>query len=149
MIQRMKQQAEEIQSIAFKNFKYNAFALLPKNVLYSMLKSDDLEVLKTVHKEILSVRCEQPAKKRLKKITAINTEATHWSQLISLSESGICEPALTEDSPDQELGDALLNDTKLDLPELPSLSQSQSVERAVNGSQLAKMKRIIPDMSLP
>ena len=147
MIQRMKQQAEEIQSIAFKNLKYDAFALLPENVLCSMLKSDDLEVRKTFHKKILSVRCEQPAKKKLKKITAIDTEATHWSQLISLSESGICEPARTEDSPDQELGDALLNDTKLDLPELPS--HSQSVEKAVNGSQLAKMKRSIPDTSLP
>ena len=125
----MKQQAEEIQSIVFKNLKYHAFALLPENVLYSMLKSDDLKVQKTALKKILSVRCEQPAKKRLKKITAINTEATHWSQLISLSESSICEPALTEDFSDQELQDALLNDTKLDLPELPS--HSQSVERAV------------------
>ena len=46
VIQRMKQQAEEIQSVAFKNLKYrpNAFALLPENVLYSILKSDDLEV---------------------------------------------------------------------------------------------------------
>ena len=51
MIQRMKQQVEEIQSIAFKNLKYNAFALLPENVLYSMLKSDDLEVRKTAHKK--------------------------------------------------------------------------------------------------
>ena len=84
---------------------------------------------KTAHKKILSVICEQPAKKRLKKITAINTEATHWSQLISHSESGICEPALTEDFSDQELQDALLNDTKLYLPVLPS--HSQSVERAV------------------
>ena len=58
MIQRMKQQAEEIQRIAFKNLKYNAFALLPENVLYSILKSDDLEVRKTAHKKILSVRCE-------------------------------------------------------------------------------------------
>ena len=67
-----------------------------------MLKSD-LEVQKkNALKKILSVRCEQPAKKRLK-ITAINTETTYWSQLISLSESGICEPALTEDFSDQEL----------------------------------------------
>ena len=41
MIQRMKQQTEEIQSVAFENLKYNAFALLPENVLYSMLKSED------------------------------------------------------------------------------------------------------------
>ena len=67
MIQRKKQQAGEIQSVVFKNLKY----LLPENVLYSMLKTDDLEVQKTAHKKILSVRCEQPAKKRLKKITAI------------------------------------------------------------------------------
>ena len=129
MIQRMKQQAEEIQSIAFKNLKYNAFALLPENELYFILKSDDLEVRKTAHKKILLVRYEQPAKEKLKKIIAINTEATHWSQLISLSESGICEPALTEDFSDLELQDALLNDTKFDLPELPS--HSQTVERAV------------------
>ena len=52
MIQRMKQQAEEIQSIAFKNPKYNAFALLPENVLYSMLRSDDLQVRKNAHKKM-------------------------------------------------------------------------------------------------
>ena len=38
MIQRIKLQSEEIQSIAFRNLKYNAFALLPKNegLLYAM-----------------------------------------------------------------------------------------------------------------
>ena len=51
MIQRMKQQAEEIQSTAFKNLKYNDFALLPENVQYSMLKSDDLEVRKNCSQE--------------------------------------------------------------------------------------------------
>ena len=53
VIQRMKQQAEEIQSVAFKNLKYrpNAFALLPEHVLYSMLKSDDLEVWKNCSQE--------------------------------------------------------------------------------------------------
>ena len=63
-----------------------------------MLKSDDLKSDKLLSKKIniLAVRCEQPAKKRLKQITAINIKATNWSQLISLSESGICEPALKE-----------------------------------------------------
>ena len=64
-----------------------------------MLKSDDLEVQKKLLPKILSVRCEQPAKKRLKKIKTINTEATHWLQLISLSENGICELALIIQNP--------------------------------------------------
>ena len=59
----------------------------------------------------------------------INIDATHWSALVNLSQSGICEPALTEDFSDQELQEALLNGNKLELLDLPS--HSQSIERAV------------------
>jgi hypothetical protein len=97
MIQRFKQQSEEVQGVAFKNLKYNAFALLPEIVLYSMMKSDDLEVREAALKKILSIRSGKPAKKRLKMMTAINIEATHWSELTNLSQSVISEPALTED----------------------------------------------------
>ncbi|CAI9715420.1 Hypothetical predicted protein [Octopus vulgaris] len=54
MIKRIKQQSQEIQDVAFKNLKYNA--LLPENVLYSMMKSDDLEVREAALKKIISIR---------------------------------------------------------------------------------------------
>ena len=131
MIQRIKQQSVQVQDVAFNNIKYNAFALLPENMLYSMMKSDELGVREAALKKILSIRSEEkPAKKRLKKITAIDFKATHWSKLINLSESGIAEPALmSEGFTNQNLEDALMNGTKLELPDLPS--HSQSVERAV------------------
>ncbi|KAK6178315.1 hypothetical protein SNE40_013114 [Patella caerulea] len=128
-IQRMKQQSEEIQSVVFHNLKFNAFALLPENVLYSMVKSDELDIRETGIKKILSIRKGKAVKKRLKRITAINTEATHWSELIKLSQPGICEPALTEHLSDEQLQESLLHGDKLELIELPS--HSQSVERAV------------------
>ena len=44
IIQRIKQQSTEIQNVTLKNLRHNAFALLPENLLFSMLKSDELEV---------------------------------------------------------------------------------------------------------
>ncbi|KAK6168779.1 hypothetical protein SNE40_019961 [Patella caerulea] len=94
-----------------------------------MVKSDELDICETGIKKILSIRKGKMVKKRLKKITAINTEATHWSELIKLSQPGICEPALTEHLSDEQLQESLLHGDKLELIELPS--HSQSVERAV------------------
>lgn len=74
-------------------------------------------------------RHSEPPKKRLKKITKINTAAQHWCELIELSQAGICEPALTEAFSEQELEEALQKGNKLELPDLPA--HSQSVERAV------------------
>lgn len=129
MIQRIKNQSDDIQCVALKNLEHNAFALLPENMLYSMLKSNDLAVRQAGLQKILSIRAGVPPKKRLKTITAINTDATHWSELINLSQHGICEPALTEHFSDSDLQNALENGTELKLPDLPS--HSQSVERAV------------------
>jgi len=129
IIQRINQQSEEVQGVPFKNLNYNAFALLPENVLYSMMKSNDLEVRGAALKKILYIRSGKPAKMRLKKITTFNIEATHLPELTNLSQSGICEPALTEHSSDQAIQDVMLNGRKLELPDQPS--QSQSVERAM------------------
>lgn len=74
-------------------------------------------------------RSSEPPKKRLKKITSINFEATHWSTLIDLSQRGICEPAVAEDFSTNELLESLLNGTELKFPKLPA--HSQGVERAV------------------
>ena len=127
IIQRINQQSEEVQGVPFKNLNYNAFALLLENVLYSMMKSNDLEVRGAALKKILYIRSGKPAKMRLKKITTINIEATHWSELTNLSQSGICEPALTEHSSDQAIQDVMLNGRKLELPDQPSQSQSVTV----------------------
>ena len=56
MIQRIKLQSDEIQAIAFNNLKYNAFALLPENMLYFMMKYEDLEVRESAFKKIVSIR---------------------------------------------------------------------------------------------
>ena len=44
MIDRIQKQPIEVQRIILKNFQYNAFTLLPENVLFSMVKSDEPEV---------------------------------------------------------------------------------------------------------
>ena len=44
MIQRIKKQLHEIQQIAFRNIQSNTFYLLPENLLYSMVKSEKVEV---------------------------------------------------------------------------------------------------------
>ena len=74
-------------------------------------------------------REEKGAKKRLKKITKINLAAHHWSELVNLNQPGVCEPGVTEDFPMEDIKESLLSGVKLDLPILPS--HSQSVERAV------------------
>jgi len=56
MIQRINQQPNEIQTIAFNNIKYNAFPLLPENMLYSMLKSEDVKVRNKGLEKIISIR---------------------------------------------------------------------------------------------
>ena len=44
MINKMKKLPVGIQEIAFNILQYNAFGLLPENILYAMLKSDGLAV---------------------------------------------------------------------------------------------------------
>lgn len=53
MIHRIKKQSEEIQNITFKNIQYNAFDFLTENVLYSMMKSGELEERKVAFEKIL------------------------------------------------------------------------------------------------
>lgn len=65
----------------------------------------------------------------MKKIPEINFGAVHWSDLISLSNNGICQPAMIENFTDNELHESSMSGTKLVLPDLPS--HSQGVERAV------------------
>ena len=43
MIQRIREQLHEIQQIALRNIQGNTFCLLPENLLYSMLKSEEVE----------------------------------------------------------------------------------------------------------
>ena len=60
----------------------------------------------------------------LKRIPTINFNAIHWTQLIDLTLRGIFEPPLTKDFSESELRESWLNGTKLDLPDLPSYSQT-------------------------
>ena len=44
MIDRIQKQPIEVQRITLKNLQYNAFALLPENVFFSVVKFDESEV---------------------------------------------------------------------------------------------------------
>ena len=56
MTQRIKEQPHEIQQIALRNIQGNTFCLLPKNPLYSMVKSEEVEVREEALKRILAFR---------------------------------------------------------------------------------------------
>ena len=56
MIQRIKEQPHEIQQIALRNIQGNTFCLLPENLLYSMVKSEEVEVGEEALKRILAIR---------------------------------------------------------------------------------------------
>ena len=56
MIDRIRKQPIEVQRITLKNLPYNAFALLPENVLFSMVKFDESEVREEDIKIILAIR---------------------------------------------------------------------------------------------
>ena len=56
MIQRMKSQSKEILEVAYRNLRCNNFSLLPENVLYSMVVSDEIEIMEAGLKKIISVR---------------------------------------------------------------------------------------------
>ena len=129
-IQRIKLQSPTIQKVALENFKFNAFGLLPENVLYSMICSDtdNMMIRRLAIMKKLSIR-KSTTTKRLNKIPVIKYDAVHWYELIDLSQPGICEPALTADIATEILSDAMEKRTKLQLPVLPR--HSQSVERAV------------------
>ena len=56
MIQRIKEQPYEFQQIALRNIQGNTFCLLPENFLYSILKSEEVEVREEALKRILAIR---------------------------------------------------------------------------------------------
>ena len=56
MIQRIKEQPHKIQQIALINRQGNTFCLLPENLLYSMVKSEEVEVREEALKRIFAIR---------------------------------------------------------------------------------------------
>ena len=56
MIQRIKEQPHGIQQIALRNIQGNTFCLLPENLLYSMVKSEKVEVREEPLTRILAIR---------------------------------------------------------------------------------------------
>ena len=56
MIQRIKEQPHEIQQIAIRNIQGNTFCLLPENLLYSMVKFEEVEVREEAFKKNLAIR---------------------------------------------------------------------------------------------
>ena len=53
---RIKEQPHEIQQIALRNIQGNTFCLLPENFLYSMVKSEEVEIREEALKRILAIR---------------------------------------------------------------------------------------------
>ena len=56
MIQRIKVQPHEFQQISLGNIQGNTFCLFPENLLYSMVKSEEVEVREEALKRILAIR---------------------------------------------------------------------------------------------
>ena len=56
MIDRIQKQPTEVQRITLKNLQYNAFALIPENVLFLIVKFDEPEVREEGIKRILAIR---------------------------------------------------------------------------------------------
>ena len=56
MNQRIKEQPHEIQQITLGNIQGNTFCLQPENFLYSMVKSEEVEVREEDLKRILAIR---------------------------------------------------------------------------------------------
>ena len=54
--QRIKEQPHKIQQIALRNTQGNTFCLLPENLLYSIVKSEENEVREKALKRILAIR---------------------------------------------------------------------------------------------
>ena len=72
MIGRINQQPQEVKYVALKNLTFNSFCLLPENMLYSMVMSDEMEVREIAIKKILGIRKGKQPVKRLKQIPKIN-----------------------------------------------------------------------------
>ena len=56
MILRIKEQPHKIQQIALRNIQGNTFCLLSENLLYSMVKSEEVEVREEALKRIFAIR---------------------------------------------------------------------------------------------
>ena len=128
MISQIKKQGEDVQKICLDNFKYNAFALLPENILYSMVKSDDSDIRSAGMNRILEIR-RLGGKGRINKIMAINFNAPTWMKLINIDDQDVGEPGTTQLFTDEEIISKISSEEKLEIPDLPS--HSQSVERSV------------------
>ena len=114
----------------FDNLTGHSFCLNCENFLYSKAKSEDKEIREQAILKIHLLRQMKPPPKRSKNILPINFEATNCTELVDISTAeGLTEPALTGNISNKDHEASLLNGTELELPCLPS--HSQSVERAV------------------
>ena len=121
---------DEHQALIIRSLTQNSYSLLPDNFLYCMLMHEDENIRRAAIRRILSIRKRKKAAvgNRLF-IPSVNTNANVWMDLINWRDSKY-EPASTRDISDDELVAALeTGSKKLDLPYLPS--HSQSVERAI------------------
>ena len=130
LIQRTKLQDDSVIAVVKNNLQYNSFCLLPENMLYSMLMSDDICVREEALKLILSLREKPSTAPRINWISKdYNFDANNWWEMVDLKLKGVGEPAATIRYSTEELRSSLMTGEKLSLPILPS--HAQSVERAV------------------
>ena len=136
MIQGVKLQFQEIQDVVFKNLKFNAFALLPENMVYAMTQSEEMQVREQGIQRILSIRRGKQKAHRLNRIPTINIDAMHWYELIDINQPGVCEPALTKEFTDDDLtlasqtGSTLKTRVACSLTECGACGQTDSGSRS-------------------
>lgn len=128
MIKQMKLQKSDITKTCFENLHYNAFCLLPENLLYAMLCDADHEVRARALNKIISIR-KSGSPARINKIMDKNFEAENYWELIDIESPSIAEAGCTLKFSDVELHDMVQNQRKPDLAVFPC--HSQSVEWAV------------------
>ncbi len=145
-IQQIKKLPEVVQTPALNSLKFSAWSLLPENMLYFMVVSDKIEVREAALRKIIAIRHAPTAetkgkgkgkgrgkgKKRLTQLSNVEVDygAKNWWELVKLDTPGIQECPMTKEIPTEDLRQALLGGTSVNLPvKLPS--HSQSVERSV------------------
>ena len=130
LIQRTKLQDDDVIQVVKNNLRHNSFCLLPENMLYSMLMSQEISIREEALKKIIHLREHATEDKRQNWISKeFKFDAKEWYELVDLKQKGVSEPAATQNLSTENLKDALLTGEKLPLPTFPS--HSQSVERAV------------------
>ena len=144
-ILQIQKQPADVSTPALSTIQFSGWGLLPENMLYCMVASEDLLVREAGLQRVIAIR-QQPQEevvqgkgkgkgRKSKRITqlsqaAIDFEALNWWEIVDLAAPGVEECPMTLELSDAELDYSLKHGTPLNIPKnLPA--HSQSVERSV------------------